>query len=321
MVGSTWRVGSRRVHARQTPGWAIGASTGDSGDRCAAGRDSSAGVVRVSTFQARPAHLTGLVAVANDDARDAREAAGCLSADVCADPSGQGIVLVISRGSRSPRFALSGPGTSKWRTTRSHRTRGPNRVRCTIPRHRFSSVNKDFVAERREARWPPETVRWTTVYAWAGRRIARRPSASIAARWSRIGPPTRHRGAARIAGAEGGARRVGPRLGVDAAPRVGGQLSRIAGRWRGRGWRWRVSGVCRRDGSRDAGDASGGACGVADALPRQPERPGAGEQAVLRRPDGGIRSIVLRAQGSVPPGQPGAVRQCPRQDSNLRHTV
>jgi quinol monooxygenase YgiN len=54
-------------------------------------------VVRVSTFEARPGPLTGLITAATGNAHDAVASPGCLSADVCTDPGTPDAVLVISR--------------------------------------------------------------------------------------------------------------------------------------------------------------------------------------------------------------------------------
>ena len=59
--------------------------------------DGCAGVVRISTFRARPGQVPGLIDAAGDNARAARQAPGCLSAEVCTDPDEPGTVLVISR--------------------------------------------------------------------------------------------------------------------------------------------------------------------------------------------------------------------------------
>lgn len=56
-----------------------------------------AGVVRVSTFHARPGGLDGLLGATRQNAQAARRAAGCLSADVCSDPDAADVVHVISR--------------------------------------------------------------------------------------------------------------------------------------------------------------------------------------------------------------------------------
>jgi quinol monooxygenase YgiN len=56
-----------------------------------------AGVVRVSTFRARPGQAAGLIAAAAGNARDALASPGCLSAEVCTDPEAPEAVLVISR--------------------------------------------------------------------------------------------------------------------------------------------------------------------------------------------------------------------------------
>jgi quinol monooxygenase YgiN len=55
------------------------------------------GVVRVSTFTARPGQVDGLIAAAAGNAGDALASPGCLSADVCTDPGTPDVVLVISR--------------------------------------------------------------------------------------------------------------------------------------------------------------------------------------------------------------------------------
>lgn len=57
----------------------------------------SAGVVRVTTLQARSGHAPELMDAAQHNACEARAADGCLSAEVCTDPRGLGTVLVISR--------------------------------------------------------------------------------------------------------------------------------------------------------------------------------------------------------------------------------
>lgn len=57
----------------------------------------AAGVVRVSTFRARPGQGAGLIAAAAGNARAAQASPGCLSADVCTDPGTAEVVLVISR--------------------------------------------------------------------------------------------------------------------------------------------------------------------------------------------------------------------------------
>ena len=59
--------------------------------------DGRAGVVRISTFRARPGQVPGLIDAAGNNARAARQAPGCLSADVCTDPDEPDTVLVISR--------------------------------------------------------------------------------------------------------------------------------------------------------------------------------------------------------------------------------
>jgi quinol monooxygenase YgiN len=59
--------------------------------------DGCAGVVRISTFQARPGQVSGLIDAAGDNARAARQAPGCLSAEVCTDPDEPDVVLVVSR--------------------------------------------------------------------------------------------------------------------------------------------------------------------------------------------------------------------------------
>ena len=58
---------------------------------------AAAGVVRVSTFQAKAGQVVGLVAAAAGNARDALASPGCLSAEVCIDPEASEVVLVISR--------------------------------------------------------------------------------------------------------------------------------------------------------------------------------------------------------------------------------
>jgi len=56
-----------------------------------------AGVVRVSTFQAKPGQAAGLITAAAGNARDALASPGCLSAEVCTEPDAPEVVLVISR--------------------------------------------------------------------------------------------------------------------------------------------------------------------------------------------------------------------------------
>ena len=56
-----------------------------------------AGVVRLSTFRARPGQTMGLVTAASGNARDALASPGCLSAEVCTDPDTPDVVLVVSR--------------------------------------------------------------------------------------------------------------------------------------------------------------------------------------------------------------------------------
>jgi quinol monooxygenase YgiN len=59
--------------------------------------DGCAGVVRISTFRARPGQVSGLIDAAGGNADAARQAPGCLSAEVCTDPDEPDTVLVISR--------------------------------------------------------------------------------------------------------------------------------------------------------------------------------------------------------------------------------
>ncbi|TWP37693.1 putative quinol monooxygenase [Leekyejoonella antrihumi] len=59
--------------------------------------DRCAGLVRVSTFCARPGQTAALLAAAADNVRAARQASGCLSAQVCTAPGDPRTVLVISR--------------------------------------------------------------------------------------------------------------------------------------------------------------------------------------------------------------------------------
>jgi len=59
--------------------------------------DGCAGVVRISTFRARPGQVSSLIDAAGDNAGAARRAPGCLSAEVCTDPDQPDTVLVVSR--------------------------------------------------------------------------------------------------------------------------------------------------------------------------------------------------------------------------------
>lgn len=56
-----------------------------------------AGTVRVATFRAAPGRLAELVEAARANARVARVAVGCLSADVCRVPDQPDSVVVVSR--------------------------------------------------------------------------------------------------------------------------------------------------------------------------------------------------------------------------------
>jgi quinol monooxygenase YgiN len=58
---------------------------------------TAVGVVRVACFHARPGQTAQLLAAAGDNARAARAAAGCHSAEVCTAPEASDTVLVISR--------------------------------------------------------------------------------------------------------------------------------------------------------------------------------------------------------------------------------
>ncbi len=57
--------------------------------------DREAGVIRVTTFHARPGHTTELLDAAAENASAARAEDGCLTAEVCQDSDET--VLVISR--------------------------------------------------------------------------------------------------------------------------------------------------------------------------------------------------------------------------------
>lgn len=59
--------------------------------------EQRAGVVRVTTFLAEAGQVSALLQAAEENARAARRAAGCLSAEVCTEPDGPETVLVISR--------------------------------------------------------------------------------------------------------------------------------------------------------------------------------------------------------------------------------
>jgi quinol monooxygenase YgiN/quercetin dioxygenase-like cupin family protein len=67
------------------------------GGRTAGERVRLAGVVRITTLQARSGQDTELMEAARRNAREARAASGCLSAEACTDPGEQDTVLVISR--------------------------------------------------------------------------------------------------------------------------------------------------------------------------------------------------------------------------------
>lgn len=58
---------------------------------------AEAGVVRITTFRAQPGNERELADAAAGNAASARQAPGCLSADVCRDPDEPGRILVISR--------------------------------------------------------------------------------------------------------------------------------------------------------------------------------------------------------------------------------
>jgi quinol monooxygenase YgiN len=66
-------------------------------DERATASGARAGVVRVSTFRAKPGQVAGLVGAAGENAHAARQATGCLSAEVCTSPDTADTVLVISR--------------------------------------------------------------------------------------------------------------------------------------------------------------------------------------------------------------------------------
>lgn len=55
------------------------------------------GLVRVTTFHARPGQLPALLDAAEGNARAARAAAGCRSAEVCTSPDEPDTILVVSR--------------------------------------------------------------------------------------------------------------------------------------------------------------------------------------------------------------------------------
>ncbi len=55
------------------------------------------GVVRITTFHAQPGHLDGLREAARGNAAAAREADGCLSAEVCVAADEKDTLLVVSR--------------------------------------------------------------------------------------------------------------------------------------------------------------------------------------------------------------------------------
>jgi quinol monooxygenase YgiN len=59
--------------------------------------DRPAGLVRVTTFHARSGQASSLLDAAEQNARAARSAAGCHSAEVCTAPDDSDTVLVISR--------------------------------------------------------------------------------------------------------------------------------------------------------------------------------------------------------------------------------
>jgi|SRR5690348_8874173 len=56
-----------------------------------------AGVVRITTLQARSGQAAELMDAVRRNAREARAASGCLSAEACVDPRERDTVLVISR--------------------------------------------------------------------------------------------------------------------------------------------------------------------------------------------------------------------------------
>jgi len=58
---------------------------------------TAAGLIRVTTFHARAGQQGHLVAAAEGNATAARQATGCLSAEVCLHPDEPDVVLVVSR--------------------------------------------------------------------------------------------------------------------------------------------------------------------------------------------------------------------------------
>lgn len=58
---------------------------------------AEAGVVRITTFRASPGGGRELADAAAGNAASARDAPGCLSAEVCREPDDPGTILVISR--------------------------------------------------------------------------------------------------------------------------------------------------------------------------------------------------------------------------------
>lgn len=66
--------------------------------------DRSIGVIRVTTFRARAGQITGLQAAAEGNAREARHADGCESAEVCSVPEDAEAVLVVSRWASEQRL-------------------------------------------------------------------------------------------------------------------------------------------------------------------------------------------------------------------------
>lgn len=59
--------------------------------------DRPAGLVRLTTFSARPGRAGALLEAAMDNAEAARRATGCRSAEVCTAPEDPDTVLVVSR--------------------------------------------------------------------------------------------------------------------------------------------------------------------------------------------------------------------------------
>ena len=75
----------------------LAGTQGERRARAGAQANEVCGVVRVTTFHARAGHASMLRVAADENARAARLAAGCRSAEVCTVPDDPELVVVVSR--------------------------------------------------------------------------------------------------------------------------------------------------------------------------------------------------------------------------------